>query len=447
MAEYTRPMDGIAALLREAISIPSVSGDERELRAFQRWITERFPALFAGAEVRTPDPYRVIIRIGGARSDRPVLLAAHYDVVPAPTERWTVDPFGGVVRDGAVWGRGALDDKVSVVALLAAAEGVVRAGFRPSQDVYIALGGDEEVGGARGAGATAADLAAAGVRLATVLDEGSAVTRGLVPGTSRPVALVGVAEKGHLTVRISARSGGGHASAPPHPDPAAAFSDALRRVTRRPFPVRRTEATTAFLRGIGRVAGGITGAALRAYPVTAPAVHRILGAQAGGAAMLRTTAALTRLSAAEADNVIPAAYRAACNIRILPDETIASTLDRLRAILPPSVQIDGYDPADANDPPPQSPAGGAGWDRVRTAIGAVWPDVPVVPSVVTATTDSRHFVPVAETIYRFAPYTVDAELLATIHGADERVPIDQIAHAVAFYAAWITEGGLAWPTA
>ncbi len=146
------------------------------------------------------------------------MLLAHLDVVPAeitPAARWTHPPFAGEIADGFVWGRGALDDKIAAVSLLEAAEHLLATGFKPRRTIYLAFGHDEEVGGRQGAARIAAALGGRGVRAELVLDEGLAITRGLLGGIDRPVALVGVAEKGFADVAVTAQVTGGHSSMPP----------------------------------------------------------------------------------------------------------------------------------------------------------------------------------------------------------------------------------------
>src|SRR5438093_217598 len=178
---------------------------------------------------------------GADASAKPVLLMAHQDVVPVEpgTEAtWAHPPFDGVIADGFVWGRGALDDKASLVFLMEAVESLLAEGFRPRQTVYLASGFDEEVGGLQGAARIAALLATRGVRLGYVLDEGLLVSQGVVPDVQEPVASIGIAEKGYVSVELVAETEGGHSSRPPPETAIGVLAAALDRLQRRPMPAR-----------------------------------------------------------------------------------------------------------------------------------------------------------------------------------------------------------------
>lgn len=163
----------------------------------------------------------------------PILLVGHLDVVPVEpgTEgKWQQDPFGGRIADGLIWGRGAIDNKSAVVGTLEAVEMLVAEGFQPARTIYLAYGHDEEVGGAGGAREIAARLKSRGVTLEMVLDEGGVISDGILPGISGPVALVGIAEKGFVTIELSASGPGGHASLPPRQTAVGILNAAVARL-------------------------------------------------------------------------------------------------------------------------------------------------------------------------------------------------------------------------
>ena len=157
-------------------------------------------------------------------------------VAPGTEGDWAAPPFDGVIRDGYVWGRGSWDDKGNLFAMLEAAELLAREGFRPRRTVYFAFGHDEEVSGRRGAAAIAALFKARGVRLGYVLDEGLLITDGIIKGATRPVALIGIAEKGYATLELSAAATPGHSSLPPRETAIGRLSAAIARLESRPFP-------------------------------------------------------------------------------------------------------------------------------------------------------------------------------------------------------------------
>lgn len=438
---------GLAAKLAAGIRIPTVAapnddaGSRDQLLAWQQLVQRLFPRLHAELSWDMPDAWRMVYRWGPPprpEGPPPVLLMAHYDVVPAPPEDWSHGPFSGDTADGYVWGRGALDNKLSHLAIMEAVESLLGEGFSPGRPVYLAFGGDEEIGGLRGAARIADGFREQGLRFAVTLDEGGIIAQGMLAGIEEPVALLGCGEKGHINVRLSIDSGGGHASNPPARDAGESLARALRAILRTREPVRRTTTVTAFIRNLGRRIGGAQGALLRAYPTTAPVVHRVLAATPETDAMLRTTHALTMLSGSPAPNVLPRQVEAIVNMRLLPGETIDAVLTRLRRRIARSrprhtVSVDLAPGLDHNPAPGESPTGGSGWDLLAGTIREVWPDVSVLPYLVTATTDSRHYAALSDAVYRFLPFIITRRDLAGIHGVDERVSMENIAAAQRFY--------------
>src|SRR6266496_820126 len=193
--------------------------DVREFDGFQLYLRTTFPRLHAALKLEKVNGYGLLYEWTGSDPNRqPIVLLAHQDVVPVEpgTEsRWTEPPFEGRIAGGYVWGRGALDDKGSLVGILEAVEHLVAAGTKPRRTVYLAFGYDEEIGGRRGAARIADLLASRNVHPELVLDEGGALANGLVAGISAPVALIGIAEKGYVTVGLTAQAEGGHSSMPP----------------------------------------------------------------------------------------------------------------------------------------------------------------------------------------------------------------------------------------
>src|SRR5690606_32273998 len=215
----------LAEGLAQALRIRTVSYaqeapiDDAAFSAFHALLAERYPRVHAQLAIERIGAWSLLYRWSGRDStQKPALLAAHMDVVPVEpgTEaRWTHPAFAGVVADGYVWGRGALDDKSSLIAQLEALELLLARGYAPARSLYFAYGHDEEIGGDDGAARIAERLRKRGERLSFTLDEGSAITRGVVPGIERPVAAIMVGEKGYVSFRLTARAAGGHSSMPP----------------------------------------------------------------------------------------------------------------------------------------------------------------------------------------------------------------------------------------
>src|SRR5438132_1952998 len=273
---------------------------------------------------------------GADASAKPALLMAHQDVVPIEpgTEgRWAHPPFGGVIADGFVWGRGALDDKASLVFLMEAVESLLAEGFRPPRTVYLASGFDEEVGGLEGAARIAALLARRGVRLDYVLDEGRFVSQGVVPGVQEPVASIGIAEKGYVSVELVAEPEGGQSSRPPPATAIGLLAAAIDRLQRHQMPARLHGAPRRELQALASHMPFGQRVMLSNLWLFEPLVVRALEKAPTTNALVRTTTAPTILQAGVKENVLPSKARAVVNFRILPGRTVGRVLTQLGRVV------------------------------------------------------------------------------------------------------------------
>ncbi|TVQ22441.1 MAG: M20/M25/M40 family metallo-hydrolase [Spirochaetaceae bacterium] len=404
---------------------------------FEQFLAESFPRVHATLKRETlGDPGLLYTWSGRDAAADPIILTAHYDVVPADRPGdWTHPPFSGAVVDDVIWGRGAVDDKSSLMAILEAAERLAEAGFTPERTVYFAFGGDEEVTGQRGAGRIAAALAERGVRALCLVDEGTAVVENTVRLVDRPVALIGTAEKGYVDIRISARGADGHASMPRRRTTVGRLARALRRIERRPFPVRLVPSVRQFLAAIAEAAPMTYRPILRRPRFFAPVLKRVLTADPKTDALVRTTQAPTMLSGSAAPNVLPACAEAVVNVRILPGETIASVCRRfVKVISDPAITVEVHNPSGSGEPVEASPSNTDTYRSLCTVVSTHFRDAVVVPYLVTATTDSKHYRNVAQAIYRFLPLRMDPAMLDTVHGVDERIGATSYLSMIDFYS-------------
>ena len=438
--------------LSQAIQIQTISwGDARDKNAadpdgpfaeLHAFLERAYPGVHRALERETVNGASLIYRWKGANDAlAPIALAAHLDVVPieAGTEEgWPAPPFSGAVRDGVVWGRGALDDKGSVIALMEAAERLIAKGFAPSRDIYFLFGHDEELGGARGAGAIIEKLEADGVRLAWTLDEGSAPVTGVIPGFDGVIALISLAEKGSTTLKLTASAEGGHSSTPSQEMAAAILAEALVKLADNPHPYVIDKNVEAFLHAIApytpftqRLAlknlwlfGGIVKSTLASDPVTAATLH--------------TTTAITIVSAGTKTNILPQQAEAFVNYRIHPRDTPESVKERAAALINDervAMTVVGANPAS-----PVSSREADGYGRIESAIRQTFGDIVIAPSLTLQGTDQRHYAKISDDAYRFFPFVVTPEDLSRIHGSNERITVENFARGIAFYEALI-EGG------
>ncbi|MEL7368675.1 MAG: M20/M25/M40 family metallo-hydrolase [Myxococcota bacterium] len=246
--------DKVAETLAGALRFETVTRsqapqfDPAAFEAMHGYLREKFPLAHTRLSTETVAQHSLLFKWEGSDpSAKPILMLAHQDVVPvesASLEEWAHPPFSGTIADGFIWGRGALDDKQGVFGLLEAVEYLLKSGFQPRRTVYLAFGHDEEIGGT-GAQAIVALLKKRGVQLAVVVDEGGILGKGLVPNVSEWVALVGVAEKGYVSLKLTTRGAGGHSSMPPPQTAVGVMAAAITKLESRPFPAR-TDASRLF---------------------------------------------------------------------------------------------------------------------------------------------------------------------------------------------------------
>lgn len=362
----------------------------------------------------------------------PVVLMAHQDVVPiADPAAWSHDPFAGDVDDTFVWGRGTLDDKQSVLGILEAVELLVTEGFAPRRTVMLAFGHDEEVRGS-GARAIVALLRSRNTVPWMVLDEGSVIADGIVPGLSRPAALVGITEKGYATLELTVKTQGGHSSMPPPSTAAGMLARAITRLEQQPFPYTLSKPVAAQLDYLGPEMGFGLKLAMTNRWLLKGAITDVMAGTKAGRAQLHTTTAVTMLEGSPKENVLPPVAKAVVNFRIKPGDTVEGVTYHVQQVVGSEVEVTVR--PGASDPPPPSPLEAEPFAVMQKTIAEMFPDTVFAPSLVIATTDARAYAGFAENVYRFMPVLFNEDDLPRFHGVDERIAIGAYADAIAFYA-------------
>lgn len=441
---------GAAQRLAVAVTYPTVSRapgdgsgdgsgvDAAALRGLHDFLADAFPRVHTALRRETVGDLSLLYTWPGRDPAlAPALLLGHLDVVPVPPEteaEWSQPPFAGVIDgDGYIWGRGTIDDKVNVLGLLEAVEALLARGFAPARTVMLAFGHDEEIGGRDGAMAIAAALEARGVAPWLVLDEGAMIFAGAIPGIAAPVALIGVAEKGYVSLELTARAAGGHSSMPPKDNAIGTLASALTRLAARPMPARISGPTAAFYDHLAPEMSFGHRLLLVNRWLFAPLLVRVLSADPGIEAGMRTTTAPTLLAAGVKDNVLPTEARAVINFRIHPDDSVDAVEGHVRrAIDDPAIEVARV-AGHAVEPSPVSPIDGAPYDTLTDTVREVFPGVLVTPFLVIGGTDARHYTGLTDAVYRFTPIVLGADDLARVHGIDERLGVDTYARAIAFY--------------
>lgn len=428
--------------LREVLRLHTVASDDPdrtdpapfvELHAVLR---RHFPRVHEAGEVVDVPPHGLLIRVpadpGSPTCDAdPVVLMAHMDVVPIGDESlWTHPPLAAEVVDGMIWGRGTLDDKGQLVAVMAAVESLLAEGLAPARDVWLSFGSDEEVMGTCALAAVEL-LRERGVRPWFVLDEGGAVASDAFPGVTRPLGVVGVSEKGVLSLRLTASGRGGHASRPAKGGPAARIAAAITRLERHPFPAHVSPATLEMLgRLVPHLPRALRPVVARAERAPSLLARVLVAAGPEAAALARTTVAVTTLSGSPAINVSPTSVVAGLNLRIAVGETTATATERIRRVVGRTIDVEV---AEAHEPSPLSPTDDPAFALLERTVTTVFPEAVPVPYVMYAATDARHFTTICPRVYRFAPFRMSAEQRESIHSYDERLGVQDFLDGVRWY--------------
>lgn len=442
----------IVERLAAAIRIPTVShqdpaqDDPAVFAAFREHLERSYPALHATLRRELVGERSLLYTWEGRDPSKPaIVLMAHEDVVPVEpgTEAsWEQPPFSGAVAGGFVWGRGTLDTKSKLTGLCEAIELLVRQGFQPARTVLLVFGHDEEVGGRHGASVIADRFRAEGRRFDWVLDEGGAVGVGIVPGVEKPVALVGIAEKGYVTLSVTATAPPGHSSIPPPHTAIGVLARAIERIESNPMPAALRGATLRFLQSIAPEMTLPMRTAVANADLLEPLVIAALARSPRSNATIRTTTAVTMVGGGVKENALPASARALVNFRILPGDTVASVVEHVRkAVADPGVTVEVSDTHTALEPSPESRVDSDGFALLSRTILELQPDVVVAPNLVLGGTDARYFHALSDSVYRFAPLRLDAEDLKRPHGTNERVSVAGYLDSVRFYVRLLQNAG------
>ena len=441
------PGNGAPERLAEALRFPTVSrGDDqpRDAAAFaglRAHLAASFPLSHAAMTREIVGQDAILFTWPGSDGSLPpVILMGHMDVVPVEpgTEsKWKYPPFSGTIAEGAVWGRGAMDDKSTVLGIMEAAEGLLARGFKPRRTVLLAFGADEEVGGRKGAVVIANLLKSRGVKPALVVDEGGMVVTGGFPGLTRPVAVVGIAEKGYLTLELAARGQGGHSSVPPAQTTAGILARAITRLEDNPFPAEIRGATANLFDAVGRESPFAMRALFANRWLLDPVLKWKLASIPRSNATIRTTTAVTMLEGSPKDNVLPSVAKARVNFRLLPGDTPEMVIDRVRRTIDDDrigINRIGF----VSVPSLESSITDSAWFILDRSIRQGYPEAIVAPYLVVGATDARHFRELSQNVYRFAAMRADTSDAARIHGTNERVSVDGYLEGIRFLAILIT---------
>ncbi|MGB3627456.1 MAG: M20 family peptidase [Henriciella sp.] len=415
-------------------------GQEGPWLELQAWLEETYPAFHAAAEKETvPGGYTLLYTWEGSDpSLDPLLLMAHQDVVPVNigTEGdWTGAPFAGEIVDGYVYGRGAMDDKGSLVALMEALDALARDGFEPRRTVLLQLGHDEEVSGS-GAEAGIALLKSRGVTPVMALDEGFMVIEDN-PITGGTLGLIGVAEKGYMTLRITVSAEGGHSSAPPRDSATVRLARALVALDETQMPADLTKSPTSdMMRVISADLGFAQRMAMANQWLLGGLVESGFSGSPQGNAMIRTTTAPTMLAGSAKENVLAQRATAIVNFRVHPNNTVEEVMQHVRDVTSDieGIEVAPLDGGISSEASPVSSTGNRAYGVLAAVARKAGEGAPVAPALVIGATDARYASAITEDVYRFAPSVVGPADLAGFHGTNERLSVENMGRLARGYA-------------
>ncbi|MFN4144391.1 MAG: M20 family peptidase, partial [Runella sp.] len=451
----SKQMQGIAAAsplalsysvvgrLAEALRFRTVSyedaslTDSTQFQKFIEFVARAYPLVHSRLVLEKINSYGLLYEWRGTNSSlKPALLMGHYDVVPVVqgTEKmWKYPPFGGQIADGFLYGRGTLDDKVTVIGLLEAIEYLLRKNYQPERTFYLAFGQDEEVSGQYGGAAIAQFLEKKKIALEYVIDEGGVIKTDGVSGVEKPIALIGVAEKGFTTLQLTCLGEGGHSSMPPAQTSIGMLAEAIDKLQKKPFPARLGGGAAYLQDYLAPEMPFGTRLAMTNRWLMEPIIINILAKTNAGNAMVRTSIAPTIIQAGVKDNVLPVEAMAKINFRILPGDSVQGVLNYVKKVIDnEKVTVESMGRFNT-EPSFVSDTASLGFRVLHRTIKSCFPEAIVAPYLVVGATDSRYFRRVSSNIYRFMPVLMNEDDLKRPHGTNERIATEDFKNVVRFY--------------
>ncbi|GKX31963.1 peptidase M20 [Vallitalea longa] len=427
--------------LSEAVKIKTISNsdysktDWNEFIRYHKLLEELFPLVHKNIERKIINNYSLLYHWKSSNtSKKPIIITAHMDVVPveeSTVKDWKQEPFSGIIKDDIVWGRGTIDTKVHMIAALEAAELLLKEGYKPDKDVYFAFGHDEEVGGKQGAVKIAEYLKEKGIEFDYLIDEGGCVTEGAIKEIAKPIALIGIGEKGYCNIKLEVKSSGGHASMPPQHTSLGIIAQAINNLEKKQCKLKLIKPVEKFLLKIGPEMKLTNRVVLSNLWLFKPLFIRGFSKMQSGNALLRTTTAVTMAEGSMEPNILPQKASVTCNYRVLPGETSNDLIDHIKEInkkLPIEIKT-----LRIENPSLISNTETEGFHKIEDITNRIYQNVIVAPYIVLAGTDARKYEPVCKNIYRFSPYKLHNDELRKIHGTNENLSVANINKCLEFF--------------
>lgn len=427
--------------LSQAITFKTISYSKQsnieyeEFKNFLNFLQATYPHIHKKCEFLYINKYSpVFIWHSPSPVDKPLLLLGHYDVVPVEKEsekNWLFPPFSGALEQGYIWGRGALDNKNQVIAIMEAVDFLIKNNYQPKRDIYIAFGFDEEIGGYNGAQKIAEFFEQNQLSFDFIIDEGGCITRGVFNNIPYPVALVGIGEKSVCNLKITTTDTGGHSSMPSYPSAIGKLAKIVQKLENKPMPLRITWPVAEMLKQLGNHDRGLKKFILKNINIFFPIFKNKLAKDSMLNAMLRTTFAFTMCKGSDAPNVIPQEASAVVNVRILPGDTIEEVIEHIKKV---NTGIDfSMEKLMGENPAPLSSCKSQAFEALKKTILKTFPSALIMPYLMVGATDARHYRTLSSNIYRFSAMLLAKDEIDTIHAANEKISLTNLQKLMDFY--------------
>ena len=432
--------DSATQRLSNAIQFETVSKTDSldfykdEFEKFYQFLKSSYPLVFQNCTQISFNSHAFLLKWEGLNPNlKPNLFMAHQDVVPAKHQKykWNYPPFGGVIKNGQIYGRGTLDDKASLIGLLEAAEYALKNNFEPLRTIYFAFGDDEETKG-NGAKEIADWFLKNNIEFELILDEGPGVGLDIIPEVAKPIAFIGIAEKGYATVELTVNQESGHSSMPSKHTAIGILSQAIANIENNPFKAHYHGLAKKMFDEIASEMDFSKKIVFRNSWLFSGLIKKELAKKYSTNALIRTTAATTMFTSGESENVLPHKASATINFRLIPGDSIKDIMPYLKKVIDnPKVKVSFK--GEAVNASPIAKKKSVGYRALEKSCHEIFPKAIVAPVLVIGSTDSRYFNLTCHNILRFIPLHFSNADLEHIHGFDEHVGIENYHNMIRFY--------------
>lgn len=422
--------------LSDAIKIKTISHDNNIMTdaiktSFHNFLETRYPLVHQKMEKISMNG-SLLFTLSGSNGDlNPVVFMGHYDVVPI-NGVWDHEPFSGDIANGAIYGRGSLDNKNIVLACLEAMEHLLSIGYQPTRTIMFSFGHDEEIGGSEGTARIVEYLKDQGIKPKAVYDEGGFITNGVIKGVQVPMAVIGIAEKGIASFNLTIEGHGGHSSMPRAETTLGILSSAIVRIQNNPMPYLVSKPAEVFFAGAGPHMSFLSRMAIANRWLLESVLISSLSKGNKTNAVVRTTIAPTIINGGNKSNIVPASVSAVVNARIIPGQTIAEVKQYLIDVInDPRIKVTVGDLA--VEASVVSPMGGFGYNALTKSINQIFPDAVVSGYLTISGTDSRYYNQICDNVYRFNPLMMTSDDIDLLHGGNEQIKVESYLRSIQFY--------------